>query len=100
MQELAKIKRTVAKLDPAAPHHTLFVTDTTTGSNALLQAKEFHAAIGLTGLILTKMDGAGKGGVAAAIAREIGVLPLFLGSGEGIEDIALFEREVFLNHLI
>lgn len=100
MEELAKIKRTVAKLDPSAPHHVLFVTDTTTGSNAVTQAKEFHLAIGLTGLILTKIDGAGKGGVAVAIAREIGVNPLFLGSGEGIEDFFLFEREGFLKHLI
>lgn len=100
MQELAKVKRTVAKLDGAAPHHVLFVTDTTTGSNAVMQAKEFHAAIGLTGLILTKMDGAGKGGVAVAIAREIEVMPLFLGSGEGVEDLALFERDDFLKHLI
>lgn len=100
MQELAKIKRTVAKLDPSAPHHMLLVTDTTTGSNALFQAKEFHSAVGLTGLILTKMDGAGKGGVAVAIAREIGVMPLFLGSGEGIKDFTLFERESFLQHLL
>ncbi|MBM3857566.1 MAG: signal recognition particle-docking protein FtsY [Verrucomicrobia bacterium] len=100
MQELAKIKRTVAKLDSSAPHHVLFVTDTTTGSNAVMQAKEFHTAIGLTGLILTKMDGAGKGGVAVAIAREIGVTPLFLGSGESIEDLVLFERKSFLTHLI
>lgn len=100
MQELAKIKRTVAKLDSSAPHHIFLVTDTTTGSNAVTQAKEFHAAIGLTGLVLTKMDGAGKGGVAVAIAREIGVMPLFLGSGEGMNDITLFEREKFLKHLL
>lgn len=100
MQELAKIKRTVAKLDATAPQHVLFVTDTTTGSNAAIQAKEFHAAIGLTGLILTKIDGAGRGGVAVAIAREIGVMPLFLGSGEQIEDLTLFDRALFLRHLI
>lgn len=100
MQELAKIKRTVAKLDSSAPHHIFLVTDTTTGSNAVTQAKEFHAAVGLTGLVLTKMDGTGKGGVAVAIAREIGVMPLFLGSGEGINDITLFEQEKFLKHLI
>lgn len=100
MEELAKIKRTVAKLDSSAPHHVLFVTDTTTGSNAVIQAKEFNTAIGLTGLILTKIDGAGKGGVAVAIAREIGVMPLFLGNGEGIEDFFLFKREGFLKHLI
>ncbi len=100
MQELAKIKRTVAKLDSSAPHHVLFVTDTTMGTNAVVQAKEFHTAIGLTGLILTKIDGTGKGGAAVSIAREIGVKPLFLGNGEAIEDFALFQREVFLKHLI
>ncbi|MCX6958284.1 MAG: signal recognition particle-docking protein FtsY [Verrucomicrobiae bacterium] len=100
MQELAKIKRAVAKLDSSAPHQVLFVTDTTTGSNAVMQAREFHAAIGLTGLVLTKMDGAGKGGIAVAIAREIEVMPLFLGSGENVEDFTLFERDAFLKHLI
>lgn len=100
MQELQKMKRTIAKLDPAAPHHIFFVTDTTTGSNAAVQAKEFHSAINLTGLILTKMDGAGKGGVAVAIAREIGIMPLFLGSGESIDDLTPFEREAFLKHLL
>jgi fused signal recognition particle receptor len=100
MQELAKIKRAVAKLDAAAPHQMLFVTDTTTGSNAVMQAKEFHSSIGLTGLVLTKVDGAGRGGVAVAIAREIEVMPFFLGSGEGIEDFALFKRDDFLKHLI
>ncbi len=100
MQELAKVKRAVAKLDASAPHQILFVTDTTTGSNAVIQAKEFHSAIKLTGVILTKMDGVGKGGVAVAIAREIEVMPLFLGCGEGIEDFTLFEREAFLENVL
>ena len=100
MQELAKVKRIVSKLDPNAPHHILLVIDTTTGSNAAIQAKEFHDAVGLTGLIVTKMDGAGKGGVVVAIAREIGVMPLFLGSGEQVTDFAPFERTAFLERLI
>jgi fused signal recognition particle receptor len=100
MEELAKVKRTVAKLDPTAPHHILLVVDTTTGTNAVQQAKEFHAAVKLTGLIITKMDGAGKGGVAVAIAREIGITPLFLGSGEAATDFAPFDREEFLERLI
>ncbi|HLB32756.1 MAG: signal recognition particle-docking protein FtsY [Verrucomicrobia bacterium RIFCSPHIGHO2_12_FULL_41_10] len=100
MQELSKVKRSVAKLDPVAPHQIFLVVDTTTGSNALVQAKEFHAAVGLTGIIMTKMDGAGKGGVAVAIAREIGVTPVFLGSGEKVNDIALFDRRDFLERLI
>lgn len=100
MQELTKIKRSVAKIDPTAPHHVLLVIDTTTGTNALHQAKEFHHAIGLTGLILTKVDGAGKGGVAVAIAREIGIAPLFLGTGEGLTDFELFDQKKFLERLI
>lgn len=100
MQELSKIKRTLAKLDPTAPHHLLLVIDTTTGTNAVAQAKEFHSAVGLTGLILTKLDGAGKGGVAVAIARENGVTPLFLGSGEKAEDFSLFDRDQFLERLL
>jgi len=100
MEELAKIKRTVAKLDPSAPHHVLLVVDTTTGTNGLNQAKEFHAAVKLTGLIITKIDGSGKGGLAAAIAREIGIYPLFLGSGEQASDFTPFDRDVFLERLI
>jgi fused signal recognition particle receptor len=100
MEELTKIKRTVAKLDPSAPHHILLVVDTTTGTNAIQQAKEFHSAMKLTGLIITKMDGSGKGGVVAAIAREIGIHPLFLGNGEQASDFEPFDRDVFLERLI
>ncbi|MFZ4116575.1 MAG: signal recognition particle-docking protein FtsY [Chthoniobacterales bacterium] len=100
MEELVKVKRTVAKLDPTAPHHMLLVVDTTTGTNAVQQAKEFHAAVQLTGLIITKMDGAGKGGVAVAIAREIGVIPLFIGSGEQVTDFEAFQCEEFLEGLV
>jgi fused signal recognition particle receptor len=100
MEELAKIKRTVKKLDPAAPHHVLLVVDTTTGSNAVIQAKEFHSAVTLTGLIITKIDGSGKGGVAVSIAREIGITPLFLGTGEQITDFEPFERNRFLERFL
>jgi len=100
MQELAKVKRSLGKLDPSAPHEVFLVADTTTGSNAVVQAKEFHAAAGLTGLILTKLDGSGKGGVAVAIARETGILPRFIGTGEGVEDIALFNRASFLERML
>ena len=100
MQELSKVKRSLAKLDPSAPHEVFLVADTTTGSNAVVQAKEFHAAAGLTGLILTKLDGSGKGGVAVAIARETGIPPRFIGTGEGAEDIALFERASFLERML
>ena len=100
MQELSKVKRSLAKLDPTAPHEIFLVVDTTTGSNAVVQAKEFHAATGLTGLILTKLDGSGKGGVAVAVARETGIQPRFVGSGEQAEDIALFDRSVFLERML
>jgi fused signal recognition particle receptor len=100
MQELSKVKRSLAKLNPSAPHEVFLVADTTTGSNAVVQAKEFHAAAGLTGLILTKLDGSGKGGVAVAIARETGITPRFIGTGEAAEDIALFDRASFLERML
>lgn len=100
MQELAKVKRSLAKLDPAAPHEVFLVADTTTGSNAVVQAKEFNATTGLTGLVLTKLDGSGKGGVAVAISREIGIQPRFVGTGEGAADLALFDRASFLEHML
>ena len=100
MQELAKVKRSLGKIDPTAPHEVFLVADTTTGSNAVVQAKEFHATTPLTGLILTKLDGSGKGGVAVAIARETGVLPRFIGTGEQAGDLALFDRASFLERML
>ncbi|PYK79537.1 MAG: signal recognition particle-docking protein FtsY [Verrucomicrobia bacterium] len=86
MAELAKLKRSLAKHDPNAPHEVLLVVDATTGSNALAQAKQFHEAIGLTGLIATKLDGSGKGGVVVAIQDELGIPTRFVGTGEKLED--------------
>jgi fused signal recognition particle receptor len=100
MQELAKVRRSLGKIDPSAPHEVFLVADTTTGSNAVVQAKEFHAATPLTGLILTKLDGSGKGGVAVAIAWETGVHPRFIGTGEGASDLALFDRAAFLERML
>lgn len=100
MEELSKIRRTLAKQDPAAPHLTLLVVDATTGTNALQQAKEFHKASPLDGFILTKMDGSGKGGVAVSIHDQLGVPPRFLGTGEEPEDFALFQRARFLDEMI
>jgi fused signal recognition particle receptor len=100
MQELSKVKRSLGKIDPTAPHEVFLVADTTTGSNAVVQAKEFHAATPLTGLILTKLDGSGKGGVAVAIARETGITPRFLGTGEQAGDLALFDRTTFLERML
>ncbi len=100
MLELTKVIRTLAKHDPDAPHEKLLVVDATTGSNALVQAKEFHAAIGLTGVIITKLDGSGKGGVAVAIAHELGIPPRFIGTGESLDDFAPFDREEFVNRML
>jgi len=100
MQELSKVKRSLGKIDPTAPHEVFLVADTTTGSNAVVQAMEFHAATPLTGLILTKLDGSGKGGVAVAIARETGITPRFLGTGEQAGDLALFDRTTFLERML
>ena len=100
MQELSKVKRSLGKLDPTAPHEVFLVADTTTGSNAVVQAREFHAATPLTGLILTKLDGSGKGGVAVAITRETGVPPRFLGTGEQAGDLVLFDRTAFLEKML
>jgi fused signal recognition particle receptor len=100
MQELAKVTRTLAKHDPEAPHEKLLVVDATTGSNALVQAKEFHDAIGLTGVIVTKLDGSGKGGVAVAIQHELGIPLRYIGTGEKLEDFAPFDREDFVNRIL
>jgi len=96
MAELNKMKRSLAKHDPAAPHETLLVVDATTGSNALNQAREFHQAIGLTGLIVTKLDGSGKGGIIVAIQDELGISTRFMGTGEKIEDLRPFNAPEFV----
>ena len=100
MAELQKVKRSLAKLDPDAPHEILLVVDATTGSNALNQAREFHNAIGLTGLIVTKLDGSGKGGVVVAIADELKVPTRFVGTGEKIDDFALFDAREFVAKML
>jgi len=100
MRELEKVARTLAKHDPAAPHEKFLVVDATTGSNALVQAKEFHAAVGLTGIVLTKLDGSGKGGVAAAIGAELGIPTRFLGFGEGIDDLRAFDKNRFVEEMV
>ena len=100
MQELTKISRTLTKHSPDCPDEKWLVVDATTGSNGLAQAKEFHQAVGLTGIVLTKLDGSGKGGNAAAIQSELGISPRFIGTGEGPDDFAIFERESFVNRLV
>jgi len=100
MGELAKVKRILARADPAAPHETFLVVDATTGSNAVRQTKEFHAATGLTGLVVTKLDGSGKGGVVVAIQNEIGIPTRFIGTGEQLGDFAFFESRVFVEKML
>jgi len=100
MQELSKVARTLAKHDPNAPHEKWLVVDATTGSNALVQAKEFHQAVGLTGIILTKLDGSGKGGIAVAIQHELGIPTRFVGTGEAASDFAPFDRESFVERIL
>ena len=100
MQELNKIKRTLAKHDPKAPHESLLVVDATTGSNALSQAREFHQAVGLTGLIVTKLDGSGKGGVVISIQNELGIPTRFIGTGEKLEQIAPFDGRSFVDQML
>lgn len=100
MGELAKVKRVLQKADPQAPHETLLVVDATTGGNALQQAKEFHAATGLTGVIVTKLDGSGKGGCVVAIQNELGIPTRFIGTGEKIDDLDFFESRAFVEKML
>ena len=100
MAELGKVKRSLAKQDPKAPHETLLVVDATTGGNALQQAREFHAATGLTGIIVTKLDGSGKGGCVVAIQHELGIPTRFIGTGEKLEDMDFFESRAFVEKML
>jgi fused signal recognition particle receptor len=99
MQELQKVRRVAAKAVPGAPHEVWLVLDATTGQNALPQAREFHQAVGVTGLILTKLDGTAKGGAVFAIARELGLPVRFVGVGEGLEDLLPFDADAFVEEL-
>ncbi len=96
MEELKKIHRTAAKRLPGAPHEILLVLDATTGQNALSQARLFQEAVGVTGLILTKLDGTAKGGVALAVAHETGIPLRYVGVGEGLEDLRPFDPEAYV----
>ncbi|MHA3774040.1 signal recognition particle-docking protein FtsY [Verrucomicrobiota bacterium sgz303538] len=100
MGELNKIKRSLQKLDPTAPHECLLVVDATTGANALAQTREFHQAVDLSGVIVTKLDGSGKGGVVVAIQNELGIPTRFIGTGEKEGDFAFFESRVFVDQMM
>jgi fused signal recognition particle receptor len=99
MAELAKIKRVIGKVDAAAPHEVMLVVDAGTGQNAVNQARQFHEAVGLTGITLTKLDGTAKGGVIFAIAKKTGIPIRFIGVGEGIEDLREFDAAEFVQAL-
>ena len=100
MEELKKIRRVVQKADPTAPHEVLLVIDGNTGQNALTQVKAFDDALGLTGLIVTKLDGTAKGGVLAAIAQERPIPVYFIGVGEKLEDLETFDAREFAQALL
>jgi fused signal recognition particle receptor len=100
MNELGKIRRVLGKLDATAPHEVLMVIDGTTGQNALSQLRQFHAAVGVTGLVVTKLDGTAKGGVVFALAREFGIPIRYAGIGERPEDLRVFDAEAFVDALL
>jgi fused signal recognition particle receptor len=100
MEEIKKVKRVIDKALPGAPHEVLLVLDANTGQNALAQVRAFDAALGVTGLILTKLDGTAKGGIIAAIARERPVPLRFIGVGEGLDDLRPFDAEEFVDALL
>ncbi len=100
MGELNKVQRILSKCDADAPHERLLVVDATTGSNALMQAREFHQAVNLTGIIVTKLDGSGKGGCVIAIQHELGIPTRFIGTGEKLDDFAFFESRKFVDQML
>jgi fused signal recognition particle receptor len=99
MNELEKMKRTAAKVIPGAPHDVFLVLDATTGQNGLSQAREFTSHAGVTGIVLTKLDGTAKGGIVVAIARELNLPIRFVGTGEKIDDLVPFDAPTFVNSL-
>ena len=100
MDELAKITRVVKKLNSQAPHEVLLVLDASTGQNALAQVREFSAAVGVTGIVLTKLDGTAKGGIIFALADQFRIPIRFIGVGEGVEDLHKFSILEFVDALL
>ncbi len=100
MDELAKLKKVVARQLPGAPHECLMVLEASTGQNAVAQARLFHEAVGLTGLVLTKLDGTAKGGIVVRIYRELGVPIKLIGVGEQLDDLQPFDPKAFVDTLI
>ena len=99
MEELKKLHRVIKKIIPEAPHEVLLVLDATTGQNGLMQAKKFSEAVGVTGIILTKLDGTAKGGIVIAVAKELNIPVKLVGIGEGIEDLREFSPDIFAQAL-
>jgi fused signal recognition particle receptor len=99
MAELDKMKRTASKVVPGAPHEVLLVLDATTGQNGLNQAREFWSHAGVTGIVLTKLDGTAKGGIVVAIARELNLPIRFVGTGEQMDDLVPFDAQTYANSL-
>jgi len=100
MDELKKVKRVIQRVMPTAPHEVLLVLDANQGQNALAQAQQFHAALGVTGLVLTKLDGTARGGIVVAIARQLALPIRFIGVGEGAEDFGVFNARAFASALV
>lgn len=100
MEELSKIRRVIQKQIPDAPHEVLLVIDATTGQNGMVQAREFSAAIGVTGLVLTKLDGTAKGGIVLKISNEMKIPVKYIGVGEQIDDLQVFDKESFVRALL
>jgi fused signal recognition particle receptor len=100
MDELKKVHRVIRRVEPAAPHEVLLVLDANQGQNALTQATQFHEAVGVTGLVLTKLDGTAKGGIVIAIARKLGLPIRFIGVGEQAEDFGEFDARAFATALV
>ena len=99
MEELKKIQRVISRIDPSAPHEILIVIDATTGQNGLAQAKHFNEAIGVTGIILTKLDSTAKGGVVLGICNELKIPIRFIGTGETLDDLIPFDAQMFVDAL-
>ena len=100
MDELRKVKRTLGKAMPGAPHDVWLILDATVGQNGLAQARQIHAALGVTGVILTKLDGTAKGGIVLAVAGELGLPLRYIGVGEGVEDLQAFDPGTFVDALL
>jgi fused signal recognition particle receptor len=100
MDELAKVRRTVDREIPGAPHEVLLVLDATTGQNALNQARAFVEAAGVTGVVVTKLDGTAKGGVVVAVGQDLGIPVRYVGVGEGVDDLRPFDAAEFVAGLV